>query len=101
MLEQFAYVLGRLKAVKDGEETLLDSCMISYGSGNSDGYQQSKSNLPVLLAAKAGGAWKPGRHIRYEKETPLANLWLSMLGFTGAKVERFGDSTGRLKGLDS
>jgi hypothetical protein len=52
-----------------------------------------------LLAGKAGGALKPGRHLRYEKETPLANLWLAMLDITGAKVERFGDSTGRLRGL--
>jgi hypothetical protein len=99
MLEQFAYVLKKLKETKEGEGTLLESCMIAYGSGNSDGNQHSKSNLPILLAGKGGGALKPGRHLRYEKETPLANLWLTMLDVTGAKVERFGDSTGRLRGL--
>jgi hypothetical protein len=98
MLEQFAHILRRLKETREGEGTLLDSCMISYGSGNSDGNQHSKSNLPVLLAGK-GGALHPGRHIRFTEETPLANLWLSMLDRMDAKVDRFGDSTGRLSGL--
>jgi hypothetical protein len=99
MLEQFAYLLRKLKDTKEGEGTLLDSCMNAYGSGNSDGNQHSKSNLPVLLAGKGGGSLQPGRHIRFTEETPLANLWLSMLDRFGAKADRFGDSTGRLTGL--
>lgn len=59
----------------------------------------SKSDLPILLAGRAGGALKQGRHLRYEKETPLANLWLSMLDVMGAKVERFGDSIEMLRWL--
>ena len=99
MVEQLGYILGKLKAEKEGEGTLLDNCMLAYGSGISDGMTHSKSDLPILLAGRAGGALKQGRHLRYEKETPLANLWLSMLDVMGAKVERFGDSTGRLSGL--
>ncbi len=99
MLEQFAHVLRKLKETREGDGTLLDNCLITYGSGNSDGNNHSKSNLPVLLAGHAGGALKQGRHLRYEKETPLANLWMSVLGMMGAKVERFGDSTGRLRDL--
>jgi hypothetical protein len=99
MLEQFAHILRKLKETKEGEGTLLDSCMISYGSGNSDGNQHSKSNLPVLLAGKGGGSLQPGRHVRFTEETPLANLWLSMLDRFGAKADRFGDSTGRLNDL--
>lgn len=99
MLEQFACLIRRLKETKEGEGTLLDSCMIAYGSGNSDGNQHSKSNLPILLAGRGGGTLQPGRHVRFSAETPLANLWLSMLDRMGAKVDRFGDSTGRLSGL--
>ncbi len=99
MLEQFAYVLRRLKETREGDGTLLDNCMIAYGSGNSDGNQHSKSNLPVLLAGKGGGALRPGRHVRFTEETPLANLWLSMLDRIGARVDRFGDSTRKLNTL--
>jgi hypothetical protein len=99
MLEQFAYLLRKLKETKEGEGTLLDNCMISYGSGNSDGNQHSKSNLPVLLAGRGGGSLQPGRHVRFAEETPLANLWLSMLDRFGTKTGSFGDSTGRLSGL--
>ena len=99
MLEQFAHLLRRLKETREGEGTLLDSCMIAYGSGNSDGNQHSKSNLPILLAGRGGGSLRPGRHIRVTRETPLANLWLSLLDRMDARVERFGDSTGRLSGL--
>lgn len=99
MLEQFAHILRKLKETREGEGTLLDNCMIAYGSGNSDGNQHSKSNLPVLLAGKGGSALRPGRHIRVTEETPLANLWLSMLDRIGARVDRFGDSTGKLNNL--
>lgn len=99
MLEQFAHVLRKLKETREGEGTLLDNCMIAYGSGNSDGYEHSKSNLPILLAGRGGGALQPGRHVRFASETPLANLWLSLLDRFGARPERFGDSTGRLNNL--
>ena len=62
---------------------------------NDDG----KSNLPILLAGKGGGLLQPGRHVRFSEETPLANLWLSLLDRMDARVERFGDSTGRLSDL--
>jgi len=73
--------------------------MIVYGSNMSHGGLHSKSNLPVLLAGRCGGALHPGRHVRVPEETPLANLWLTMLDHFGAKVERFGDSTGRIADL--
>jgi len=98
-IEQVAYLLGKLKGVKEGERTLLDSCMIAYGSGNSDGNRHNHDNLPVLLMGKGGGTIKPGRHVRYRRETPVNNLWVSILERMGVRVERFGDSTGRLSGL--
>ncbi len=98
---QFAYLLGKLKAVREGEGTLLDHCVIAYGCGNSDGNRHNHDNLPMLLAGGGGGSIKPGRHIRYPDGTQLMNLWLSMLDRMGAPAESLGDSTGRLKSLES
>ena len=99
-VEQFAYFLERLKGIREGDGTLLDHCMVMMGSGISDGDRHNHNDLPVLLAGKGGGAITPGRHVTYDRDTPLCNLYLSMLDAAGAKgVERFGDSTGRLKGL--
>jgi hypothetical protein len=98
-IEQFARFLGKLKAIPEGDGTLLDHCMIAYGSGNSDGNRHTHDNLPVLLAGKGGGTIKTGRHVRYPKETPVNNLWLALLARMGAPTERLGDSTGVLEGL--
>jgi hypothetical protein len=93
---QFAYLLERLKAIPEGDGTLLDNCMIVYGSGIGDGNRHNHDNLPVLLAGKGGHSIRSGRHIRYPDETPMANLFLSMLERVGAPTNRFGDSTGSL-----
>lgn len=96
---QLAYLLRRLKSIPEGEGTLLDSCMICYGSGLSDGNRHNHENLPVLLAGKGGGVIDPGRHIRYEEETPMCNLFLTLLEGMGVSAPYIGDSTGRLSGL--
>ena len=98
-IEQFAYFLGKMKAVSDGEGTLLDSSMIVYGSGLSDGNLHTHEDLPVLLAGRAGNTLKPGRHMVYPEKTPLNNLFLSMLDRMGIPTETLGDSTGKLEHL--
>ncbi len=96
-VQQFAYFLEKLKSIREGEGTLLDNSMIVYGSGICDGNAHNHDNLPILLAGKGGGTITPGRHIRASGETPLNNLYLSMLDRMGAPAERFGDSTGRFE----
>lgn len=98
-LRQLAYLLGRLKSVQEGSGTLLDHSLIAYGSALSHGGHHWNHDLPVLLAGNAGGTVRTGRHIRCEKETPLGNLWLSMLDRVDVRVPFVGDSTGRLNGL--
>jgi hypothetical protein len=98
-VSQFAYFLGRLKSIKEGNGTLLDQAMIVYGSGIGDGNRHNHDELPILVAGRAGGTIQPGRHIRFPKETPLTNLYLSLLDRMGATTASFGDSTGRLPGL--
>ncbi len=95
-ITQFAYFLEKLKAVKEGNGTLLDNCMVVYGSGISDGNRHNHDDLPILLAGRAGGALKAGRHLRYDRETPLTNLYLAMLERVGIEEKSFGDSTGVL-----
>lgn len=98
-MQQFAYFLERLKSVPEGDGTLLDQCMIVYGSGLSDGNRHNNENLPVLLAGQGGGTIVPGRHIKYAEETPMTNLYMSMLDRVGVKIPYLGDSTGSLPGL--
>jgi hypothetical protein len=98
-IEQFAHFLGRLKNVREGEGTVLDNCMILYGSGNGDGNRHNHDELPVLVAGKGGGTLTTGRHVRYTRNTPIANLYLEMLDRMGTTVPTFGDSTGRLNNL--
>jgi hypothetical protein len=95
-MDQFAYLLGRLRAIPEGTGTLLDNCMIVYGSGNGDGNRHNHDELPILLAGKGGSTITAGRHLRYPRATPITNLYLSLLDRMNVNVPRVGDSTGRL-----
>jgi len=98
---QLAYFLDKMEAAKDLDgNSLLHNSQIVYGSGNSDGNRHSHTNLPVILAGHGGGSLKPGRHTKFN-DLPVTNLYLSMLDrIAGAqRLERFGDSTGRLENI--
>jgi hypothetical protein len=97
---QLAYFLGKLKDTQEGDGNLLDNCMIVYGAGIGDGNRHNHDDLPILLAGKGKGTIKSGRHLRYERNTPLSNLYLSMLDRIDAEADAFGDSTGPLTGLE-
>jgi hypothetical protein len=99
--EQFAYFLGKMKATKEGDGTLLDHSMIVYGSGIADGSQHTHVNLPILIAGRGNGAIKPGRFLKYPAGTPTTNLWLTLLDRMDVHPESVGDSTGRLEHLTS
>ena len=98
-VEQFAYFLNKLKSVKEGEGTLLDNCMIVYGGAIGDGNRHNHDDLPILLAGRGGGALNPGCHVKLGKETPMTNLYLSMLERMGVPAQRVGDSTGKLEDI--
>jgi hypothetical protein len=98
---QLAYLMGRLQAISQGDGTLLDHCLIVYGSGISDGDRHNHEDLPILLAGGGGGIHQGGRHVRYPDGTPLCNLYLALLDAMGVPAARFGDSTGRLGALRS
>ena len=98
-MEQFAYFLERLDSIEEGDGTLLDHSMLVYGSGLADGNKHTHHDLPVLVAGRGGGALHPGRHVRYPEETPMTNLYLSLLDIMGVRPESVGDSHGKLEHL--
>jgi Protein of unknown function (DUF1552) len=99
-IKQFTYLLDKFKATQDGDGSLLDHSMVVYGSALADGNAHQHNNLPTVLAGRANGTLKPGRHVRYPDETPITNLYVEMLDRLGVPVEKFGDSTGKLEGLN-
>jgi hypothetical protein len=92
-MEQVAYFLNRLKSIPEGDGNMLDNSMVLFGSGLRDGNRHSPYNLPIILAGRGGGRINSGQHIVFEKNTPLANLYLTMGDIMGADLECFGDAT--------
>lgn len=98
-IEQYAYLLNKLRGMQEGERTVLDNSMILYGSGLRDGNGHNPHNLPILLAGQGGGRIASGQHLRFGQDTPLANLYCAMLQAFGCKANSFADSTGTLPGV--
>jgi hypothetical protein len=96
---QLAYVLEKMKSIKEGEGTLLDNTMLVYGAGISDGNRHNHDDLPILLAGRGAGTIKSGQHMKFTTETPLNNLFLSMLDRMNVHTDKLGDSTGKLTTL--
>ena len=69
-VEQLAYILTKMKNIKEGDKSLLDNTMLVYGAGISDGDRHNHNDLPILLCGKGGGAIKTGRHIKYRRPDP-------------------------------
>jgi hypothetical protein len=98
-VEQYAYLLNKLAKMTEGEATVLDNSMVLFASALSDGNSHDPHKLPVILGGGGGGRIQRGQHLVYTEDTPLANLYVSMLNAFGAPVERFADSTGPLPGV--
>lgn len=96
---QYAYLLEKLQSMREGESTVLDNSMILFGSALSDGDSHNPHRLPLILGGGGGGRILSGQHLAYSEDSPLANLYVSMLDAFGSPVERFADSTGPLAGL--
>lgn len=93
-----AKVLGRLTEHREGGQRLLDRTMVLFGSNMGDANTHDNTNLPILLA---GGGFKHGQHLAFRRDqnTPLCNLYVSMLQKMGVEADAFGSSTGPLAGL--
>jgi hypothetical protein len=95
----FAYMVEKMKSTSDGDGSLLDHSIYMLGSGMGNPEVHDHSSLPIVLAGGGAGKLKGGRHIKYEKQTPLANLHLTLLEKVGVRLDTFGDSTGRVDEL--
>jgi len=95
----FSDFLQKLKATPDGDGSLLDHTVYLYGSGMGNPSLHDHENLPVLVAGGTAHGMKGGRHIKYEKGTPLANLHLTLLDRVGIELDSFGDSDGKVDDL--
>lgn len=100
LVEQFAHFLTRLNSISEGGSSLLDNSMILYGTAISDGNRHNHEDLPVVLAGGGGGTIKSGRYLKYNQNTPLNNLFISMAQRMGSGIESIGDSTGALTNLE-
>ena len=88
----FADFLERMAATPEGEGSLLDHSLYLYGSGMGDPDAHDHTDLPIIVAGGAAGNMQGGRHIRYEKHTPMANLHLTLLNKVGIEMDSFADS---------
>jgi hypothetical protein len=95
----FAEFLAKLKATPEGNGSLLDHSLYLYGSGMGNPNLHDHANLPILVAGGAAGKMRGGRHIRYAKPTPLANLHLTLLDKVGVRLDSFADSQGKVDEL--
>lgn len=97
--EQYAYMLDRMKQLKEGDGTLLDNSMVAFGSPIRDGNSHNPRNVPIVVAGKGGGGLRTGRHLEFDQGTPLCSLWLSMLEKAGVKASQLADATEGLRGV--
>ena len=98
-VDNLAYMLRKMRDVREGDRTLLDNTMVVYGGGIGDGDRHNHDDLPILVAGGAATGIKSGRHIKYKNNTPMTNLFLTMADKAGVPVESIGDSSGRLDQL--
>ena len=98
-MQLFSEFVGALARTQDGDGSLLDHVMILYGGGLADGNSHQHDHLPTLLVCGAGGAFRSGRFIQAAPQTPITNLYVSMLSRLGVDIEKPGDSTGKLAEL--
>ncbi len=95
----FAEFVAKMRSIPEGNGSLLDHSLYLYGSGMGNPNLHDHQNLPILVAGGAAGKMRGGRHIRYEKPTPLANLHLTLLDKVGVRLDSFADSQGKVDEL--
>ena len=95
----FTSYLEKLRAIPDGDGSLLDHMVILFGAGLSNSDRHTHSPLPTVVVGGGAGTIKGGRHLIYPEGTPLTNLHVTLLDKVGVPVDKFGDSTGQFKEL--
>ena len=86
-IAQFAHMVKKMHSLREGEGTLLDNCIMMWGSGLEDGNKHARENLPFILAGKGGGSLKTGRFLADTKGNQ-GDLLTTLLGCAGIPLDR-------------
>ncbi|MFP6907228.1 MAG: hypothetical protein VCG02_18555, partial [Verrucomicrobiota bacterium] len=99
-MEQYAYILSRMKALKEADgSSLLDNSLVTYGAGLGDGATHQYYDLPMIVAGRGQGQVKQGRFVQCKSGTLNANMWLSLAKLMGVEMDAYADSTGVISDL--
>lgn len=98
-VEQYGYMLDRMKEIKEGDGNLLDRSMVAFGSPIRDGNAHDPKNVPIVIAGGSKAGLNNGSHEVYDAGTPLCSLWLGVLEKAGVKTKELGDASAALRGL--
>jgi hypothetical protein len=102
-VSQYAYLAGRLAAMREGEATVLDNSCLMFVSNMWSGSRHDSTKLPILLVGGLGGTLATGRVLDYlergNDNRKLCSLYLSLMERMGVRLDRFGDATAPLAGL--
>jgi hypothetical protein len=100
---QFAYLVDRLKGIREGDGTLLDNSLLMCCSNLFDGDRHQADEMPILLAGRGGGSLRTGRVLDYldrgDDNRRACRLYLSLIHRMGVDLARFGDADGPLADL--
>ncbi len=96
---QFAYMLGKMKSIDEGNGTLLDNTMLLYGSSLGDGHAHGEENLPIIFAGGGGGSVRSGRYLKYRRNYSLSKYHLATMQRMGVPVEEFAEVDSPMSGL--
>ena len=95
-MQKFADFVEKLRSTPEGDGNMLDSSLLYFGAGMSNGLEHDRHNVPALLVGKAGGRLEGNRHIQAEKDEPTSNLLLGIADMLGAEIDTIGIATKRL-----
>jgi hypothetical protein len=99
-MEQYAYLLERMKAIKEADgSSLLDNSIVTYGAGLGDGATHQYFDLPLIVAGRGRGQIKQGRFIQCKSGTLNSNMWLTLAKLMGLEIDRYADSSGVISEL--
>ena len=96
-VDQFAHFVRILSDIPEAGGSLLDNCLVTYGSGMGNGTVHDYNDLPIVTAGGLGGKFRTGRHYKFDNKVPVANLWLTVANRAGIEVDGFADSTRALE----
>ena len=86
-IAQFAYMVKKMAGLREAGGTLLDNCIMMWGSGLEDGNIHTRENLPFVIAGKGGGSIKTGRFLADEKGNQ-GDLLTTLLACAGIPIDR-------------